>query len=52
MQHSGETKVMLFYERENCYVQLSYWDWVNPKDSLMQALFGLVGKGNVVYKRE
>ena len=52
MQHSGETKVMLFYERENRYVQLSYWDWVNPTDSLMQALFGLVGKGNVVYKRE
>lgn len=52
MQHSGETKVMLFYERENRYVQLSYWDWVNPSDSLMQALFDLVGKGNVVYKKE
>ncbi|MFJ7363239.1 DNA polymerase III subunit alpha [Peribacillus frigoritolerans] len=52
MQHSGETKVMLFYERENRYVQLSYWDWVNPTDRLMQALFDLVGKGNVVYKKE
>ncbi|MFD6438679.1 DNA polymerase III subunit alpha [Peribacillus sp. NPDC060186] len=52
MQHSGETKVMLFYERENRYVQLSYWDWVNPTDSLIQALFDMVGKGNVVYKRE
>nr|WP_309476899.1 DNA polymerase III subunit alpha [Bacillus sp. ISL-34] len=52
MQHSGETKVMLFYERENRYVQLSYWDWVNPTESLMQALFDLVGKGNVVYKKE
>ena len=52
MQHSGETKVMLFYERENRYVQLSYWDWVNPTDSLIQALIDLVGKGNVVFKRE
>ncbi|MGE7766492.1 DNA polymerase III subunit alpha [Peribacillus sp. NPDC096540] len=52
MQHSGETKVMLFYERENRYVQLSYWDWVSPTDSLIQALFDIVGKGNVVYKRE
>ena len=52
MQHSGETKVMLFYQRENRYVQLSYWDWVNPTDSLIQALIDMVGKGNVVYKRE
>ncbi|MEJ9228088.1 DNA polymerase III subunit alpha [Peribacillus butanolivorans] len=52
MQHSGETKVMLFYQRENRYVQLSYWDWVNPTDSLIKALIDMVGKGNVVYKRE
>ena len=52
MQHSGDTKVMLFYERENRYVQLSYWDWVTPTDHLLGALSGLVGKDNVVYKRE
>ncbi|KWW20133.1 DNA polymerase III [Peribacillus simplex] len=52
LQHGGETKVMLFYERENRYVQLSYWDWVNPTDSLLQALIDMVGKGNVVYKKE
>ena len=52
IQHSGNTKVMLFYERENRYVQLSYWDWVNPTDNLIDLLNGLLGKGNVVYKRE
>ncbi|MGE7120126.1 DNA polymerase III subunit alpha [Peribacillus sp. NPDC046944] len=52
IQHTGETKVMLFYERENRYVQLSYWDWVNPSNKLIDLLNGLLGKGNVVYKRE
>ena len=52
LQHHGHTKVMLYYERENRYVQLSLWDWVNPNDQLKNRLIEIVGMGNVILKKE
>ena len=52
LQHHGHTKVMLYYERENRYVQLSLWDWVHPNDQLKNRLIEIVGMGNVVLKKE
>ena len=50
-QHNGLTKVMLYYEREKRYVQLSLWDWVNPNDYLKDRLIEIVGIGNVILRK-
>lgn len=52
LQHQGLTKVLLYYERENRYVQLSLWDWVNPNDRLTERLIEIVGMGNVILRNE
>ena len=52
LQHNGLTKVMLYYEREKRYVQLSLWDWVNPNDYLKDRLIEIVGIGNVILRKE
>ncbi|MFJ8264444.1 DNA polymerase III subunit alpha [Peribacillus asahii] len=52
LQYNGKTKVMLYYERENRYVQLSLWDWVQPNDRLHNRLIDIVGNGNVILKRD
>ena len=52
LQHRGNTKVMLYYERENRYVQLSLWDWVNPNEHLKNQLIEIVGIGNVILREE
>lgn len=52
LQHNGLTKVMLYYEREKRYVQLSLWDWVNPNDYLKDRLIEIVGIGNVILRKD
>ena len=52
LQHQGKTKVMLYYERENRYVQLPLWDWVQPSDLLKNRLMEIVGTENVILKKE
>ena len=52
LQHHGNTKVMLYYERENRYVQLSLWDWVNPNEHLKKRLIEIVGMENVILRKE
>lgn len=52
LQHQGFTKVMLYYEREKRYVQLSLWDWVKPNDYLKDRLIEIVGMGNVILRKE
>ncbi|WP_110927207.1 DNA polymerase III subunit alpha [Bacillus massiliglaciei] len=51
-KHKGDTKVLLFYERENRYVQLSFWDWVIPGEELAAELQKVLGDGNVVFKND
>ncbi|MBA9025877.1 DNA polymerase III subunit alpha [Peribacillus huizhouensis] len=51
-KYKGMTKVMLYYESENRYVQLSLLDWVVPNEALIKQLAGLIGKENVVLKQE
>ncbi|PLS16985.1 DNA polymerase III subunit alpha [Bacillus sp. M6-12] len=46
-RHSGTTKVMLYYEREERYVQLSLVDWVTPGDDLLKKLSMILGEKNV-----
>ncbi len=52
IQHRGNTRVMLYYERENRYVQLSLWDWVTPNEHLKKRLIEIVGIGNVILRKE
>lgn len=52
VQHHGQTKVMLYYERENRYVQLPLADWVHLSDALTNHLTEIVGVGNVIFKKE
>lgn len=52
LQHPGHTKVMLYYEREKRYVQLTLWDWVKPNDYLKDRLIEIVGMGNVILRKE
>lgn len=51
-QYKGTTKVMLYYEREDRYVQLSLWDWVTPSAELLAKLKKIAGEENVVFKEE
>ncbi|CAH0346224.1 DNA polymerase III subunit alpha [Bacillus sp. CECT 9360] len=51
-QHNGTTKVMLYYESEDRYVQLSMWDWITPSAALLQKLKKIAGEENVVLKEE
>ncbi|RFU67727.1 DNA polymerase III subunit alpha [Bacillus sp. V59.32b] len=51
-QHNGTTKVMLYYESEDRYVQLSMWDWITPSTALLQKLKKIAGEENVVLKEE
>lgn len=52
IQHHGLTKVMLYYEQENRYVQLSLWDWVHPNLQLTSRLIEIVGVENVILRQE
>ena len=52
VKHKGMTKVMLYYESENRYVQLSLWDWVTPNEALMMQLGEIIGRENVILKQE
>ena len=52
VKHKGMTKVMLYYESENRYVQLSLWDWVTPNEAIMKRLEEIIGKENVILKQE
>ncbi|WP_409306056.1 DNA polymerase III subunit alpha [Peribacillus sp. SCS-155] len=51
LQHRGRTKVMLYYEREARYVQLSFLDWVSPSEALFHKLKKIAGDQNVVFKK-
>ncbi|PLT32299.1 DNA polymerase III subunit alpha [Bacillus sp. V5-8f] len=51
-QYRGTTKVMLYYEREDRYVQLSLEDWVSPSPELLAKLSAITGAGNVVLKQD
>ncbi|RFU70745.1 DNA polymerase III subunit alpha [Peribacillus saganii] len=46
-KYSGATKVMLYYEREDRYVQLSLIDWVTPGAELLTKLSMILGEKNV-----
>lgn len=52
IKHQGLTKVMLYYERENRYVQLSLWDWISPNQELKDKLINIVGKENVILQKD
>ncbi|MGE8078596.1 DNA polymerase III subunit alpha [Peribacillus loiseleuriae] len=52
VKHKGMTKVMLYYESENRYVQLSLWDWIAPNGAIMMQLEEIIGKENVILKQE
>ncbi|RFU65986.1 DNA polymerase III subunit alpha [Peribacillus glennii] len=51
-KYKGTTKVMLYYEREDRYVQLSLGDWVTPTAELLTKLKAIAGDGNVVLKQD
>ncbi|MDQ0220074.1 DNA polymerase III subunit alpha [Peribacillus cavernae] len=52
LHHKGTTKVMLYYESEDRYIQLSIWDWITPSPALLQKLKQIAGEMNVVLKKE
>ncbi|WP_026693669.1 DNA polymerase III subunit alpha [Peribacillus kribbensis] len=47
----GQTKVMLYYENEDKYVQLGMDHWVKFDDELRSRLEGVLGASNVVLKK-
>jgi DNA polymerase III subunit alpha len=52
LQHKGNTKVMLYYENEDRYVQLPLWEWVTIEQPLIEKLEFILGAGNVIVKKE
>ncbi|OIK11145.1 DNA polymerase III subunit alpha [Bacillus sp. MUM 13] len=52
LKHSGTTQVMLYYESEERYVQLSLRDWVTPSRELLARLETIAGEGNVILQQE
>ena len=49
-KYPGNTRVSLYFEKENKAIQLSMWDWVNPTDQLLFELFRLIGEENTKLK--
>lgn len=45
-KYPGNTRVNLYFEKENKAIQLSMWDWINPTDQLLSELFRLIGEEN------
>lgn len=49
-RHSGETAVVLHYEKQKQTIKLAQNDWVNPTSSCLQELRQLLGENSVMLK--
>ena len=51
-RYRGNTKVLIYYEKDGKTIQLSKENWVNPAPALLNDLEAIIGKGNVLIKED